>query len=70
MRLGSVGQPAATSKLRIAPGSHSTRTSNGRQQTSQSVMSRWRGALVSTVSSLACPQNGHGTDSETSIGPG
>ena len=48
-----------TSKLRISPGSHSTVTSNGRQQTSQSVVNRCDAMLVSTLISNACPQKGH-----------
>jgi len=55
-----------TSKLRISPGSHSTVTSNGRQHTSQSVVNRWLGTLVSIATSDACPQNGHEMDSQTS----
>ena len=51
---------------RISPGSHSTVTSNGRQQTSQSVVKRWNGAVVSTTISVCCPQNGHRTVSEIS----
>src|ERR1019366_5834023 len=60
-------QFAATSKLRISPGSHSATTSKGRQHTSQSVVNRWLGTLVSTTSSNACPQNGHWIFPETSI---
>ena len=59
MRERSVSQLDATSKLRISPGSHSAWTSNGRQQTSQSVTNLWLGTLVSTVRSKTCPQNGH-----------
>jgi len=57
-----------TSKLRISPGSHVTVTSNGRQHTSQSVVNRWLGTLVSMATSDACPQNGHEIDSQTSMG--
>lgn len=53
-----------TSRLRISPGSHSANTSKGRQQTSQSVVNRWDATLVSIISSEACPQKGHWTDSE------
>ena len=52
-----------TSKLRISPGSHVTVTSNGRQHTSQSVVNRWFGTLVSMATSDGCPQNGQGMDS-------
>jgi hypothetical protein len=55
-----------TSKPRISPGSHVTVTSNGRQHTSQSVVNRWLGTLVSMATSDACPQNGHTMDSQTS----
>jgi hypothetical protein len=41
------GQLPDTSTPRISPGSHSTVTSNGRQHTSQSVVKRWLGTLVS-----------------------
>jgi hypothetical protein len=34
-------------------------TSNGRQQTSQSVVNRWLDTLVSIASSNDWPQNGH-----------
>jgi hypothetical protein len=61
-------QFVATAKLRILPGSHSANTSNGRQHTSQSVVNRWLGTLVSITSSNACPQNGHWIFPETSIG--
>jgi hypothetical protein len=63
----SVPQLAVVSKFRISPFSHSVVTSNGRQQTSQSVVKRWRGMLVSTDISLSCPQKGHGTFSKTSM---
>ena len=53
-----------TSRLTISPGSHSAQTSNGRQQTSQSVMNRWEETLVSMTSVDSWPQNGHETDSE------
>ena len=59
-------QPLDTSRLIISPGSHVTVTSNGRQQTSQSVVNRWLGTLVSMATSDACPQNGHTMDSQTS----
>jgi hypothetical protein len=39
-------QLPAKSRLRISPGSHSTRISIGRQQISQSVMNRWLATLV------------------------
>jgi len=55
-----------TSKLKISPGSHSAATSNGRQQTSQSVVNRWLATLVSTTTSNAWPQKGHRMFSETS----
>jgi hypothetical protein len=55
-----------TSRLKISPGSHVTVTSNGRQHTSQSVVNRWLGTLVSMATSDACPQNGHTMDSQTS----
>jgi len=55
-----------TSKLKISPGSHVTVTSNGRQQTSQSVVNRWLGTLVSMANSEDCPQNGQGMDSQIS----
>jgi hypothetical protein len=55
-----------TSRLKISPGSHVTVTSNGRQQTSQSVVNRWLGTLVSTASSNDWPQNGQEMDSQTS----
>jgi GH43 family beta-xylosidase len=42
-------------------------TSNGRQQTSQSVVNRWDTTLVSMASSKVWPQNGHWMDSETCI---
>ena len=63
----SVRQPDATSKLRILPGSHSAWTSNGRQQTSQSVTNLWLGTLVSTARSKTCPQKGHWMVSATCI---
>ena len=50
----------------ISPGSHAAVTSNGRQHTSQSVVKRWLGTLVSMATSDACPQNGHRMDSQTS----
>jgi hypothetical protein len=56
-----------TSKLRISPGSQVTVTSNGRQHTSQSVVNRWSGTLVSIATSDGCPQNGHGIDSQISM---
>ena len=55
-----------TSRLKISPGSHVTVTSNGRQHTSQSVVNRWLGTLVSMATSDACPQNGQEMDSQTS----
>jgi len=55
-----------TSRLKISPGSHSAVTSNGRQHTSQSVVNRWFGTLVSMATSDACPQNGQAMDSQTS----
>jgi hypothetical protein len=57
-----------TSKLRISPGSQVTVTSNGRQHTSQSVVNRWSGTLVSMATSEGCPQNGHRIDSQISTG--
>jgi hypothetical protein len=45
------GQPADTSKLNTSPGVHSAVTSNGRQQTSQSVVNRWLATLVSMATS-------------------
>lgn len=48
--------PANTSRLKISPGSHSTTTSNGRQQTSQSVVNRCDGTLVSMMDSNDWPQ--------------
>ena len=58
-------QFAAISKLRISPGSQVTRTSKGRQHTSQSVTNCWLATLVSIINSDACPQNGHWMDSWT-----
>jgi hypothetical protein len=55
-----------TSRLKISPGSHVTVTSKGRQHTSQSVVNRWLGTLVSMATSDACPQNGQEMDSQTS----
>jgi hypothetical protein len=55
-----------TPRLKISPGSHVTVTSNGRQHTSQSVVNRWLGTLVSMATSDACPQNGQEMDSQTS----
>jgi hypothetical protein len=63
----SVPQLAVVSKFRISPFSHSAVTSNGRQQTSQSVVKRWRERLVSTDISLSCPQKGHATFSKISM---
>ena len=54
-----------TSRATISPGSHSATTSKGRQQTSQSVVKRWVGTLVSMTSSKAWPQKGHWTDSDS-----
>lgn len=45
--------------LRTSPGSHSAETSNGRQQTSQSVVKRCEATLVSMTRSKLWPQNGH-----------
>jgi hypothetical protein len=59
-------QPPDTSTPRISSGSHVTVTSKGRQQTSQSVVNRWSGTLVSMATSDACPQNGQEMDSQTS----
>jgi hypothetical protein len=59
-------QLPGTSRLKISPGSHVTVTSNGRQHTSQSVVNRWLGTLVSMATSDDCPQNGHTMDSQTS----
>jgi len=59
-------QLATASKLRISPGSHSAITSNGRQHTSQSVVNRWNGNVVSINTSNVWPQNGHWMFSETS----
>jgi hypothetical protein len=59
-------QFAAASKLRISPGSHSAMISKGRQHTSQSVVNRWNGTLVSITTSNLCPQNGHWMFPETS----
>jgi hypothetical protein len=59
-------QPPDTSRLKISPGSHVTVTSKGRQHTSQSVVNRWLGTLVSMATSDACPQNGQEMDSQTS----
>jgi len=64
---GRLPQFPETSKLRISPGLHSTVTSNGRQHTSQSVVNRWLGTLVSMATSDACPQNGQEMDSHTTI---
>jgi hypothetical protein len=63
----SVPQFAMVSKFRMSPSSHSATTSNGRQQTSQSVVKRCRDRLVSTVISLNCPQKGHATVSDVSM---
>jgi hypothetical protein len=51
-------QPDDVSKLNTSPGSHSAVTSKGRQQTSQSVVNRWLGTLVSMATSEDWPQNG------------
>jgi hypothetical protein len=59
-------QPPDTSTPRISPGLHVTVTSKGRQHTSQSVVNRWFGTLVSMATSDACPQNGQEMDSQTS----
>ena len=59
-------QPPDTSRLKISPGSHVTVTSNGRQHTSQSVVNRCPGTLVSMTTSDVCPQNGQEMDSQTS----
>jgi len=67
MHARSLPQFPKTSKLKISPGSHSAMTSNGRQQTSQSVVNRWLATLVSMASSNACPQNGQEMDSQTSM---
>jgi hypothetical protein len=53
--------------VKIWPGSHSATISKGRQHTSQSVVKRWLGTLVSMATSDACPQNGHTMDSQTSM---
>src|SRR5262252_3911916 len=53
--------------LTISPGSHSATTSNGRQQTSQSVVKRWLGRDVSSTRSNCAPQNGHWTVAVHSI---
>ncbi len=45
-------------RLNTSPGSHSAVTSKGRQQTSQSVVNRWLGTLVSMPTSEGWPQNG------------
>jgi len=50
--------PPAT-RLKTSPGSHSAMTSNGRQQTSQSVVKRCDAMLVSMISSNRWPQKGH-----------
>jgi hypothetical protein len=42
-------------------------TSNGRQQTSQSVVKRCEAMLVSMISALRRPQNGHRMNSEIPI---
>ena len=47
--------------LNTSPGSHSTNTSKGRQQISQSVVNCCVATLVSMASSKLCPQNGHET---------
>jgi len=57
-------QPAAhastcTLMLKTSPGSHSTATANGRQQTSQSVVNRCVRVVVSITRSKLWPQNGH-----------
>jgi hypothetical protein len=49
----------AVVRVTISPGSHSATTSNGRQQTSQSVVNRWLATLVSIVTVDVWPQNGH-----------
>jgi hypothetical protein len=59
--------PPRTSMPRISPGSQSTTTSNGRQQTSQSVVKRWDATLVSMANSKLWPQKGHWTVSVTCI---
>ncbi len=48
--------PPCACKLMTSPISHSANTSNGRQQTSQSVVKRWVGTLVSITSSKLWPQ--------------
>ena len=56
-----------TSMRRISPISHSAMTSNGRQQTSQSVVNRCSETLVSKTTVEVCPQKGHAMDSAASI---
>src|SRR5205814_5880053 len=63
----SPGDYEVASRLRILPGSHSATTSNGRQQTSQSVVKRCEAMLVSMTSSKSWPQKGHRTVSDASI---
>ena len=58
---GRVFHPLDTVTLMTSPGSHSAVTSKGRQQTSQSVMNRWLGMLVSNTISRLWPQKGHST---------
>jgi len=60
-------QPELTSTLNTSPGSHSTETSNGRQQTSQSVVNRCAATLVSMAQSKLWPQNGQVIEVGTSI---
>src|SRR6266480_1640194 len=60
-------QLAATSRLRILSGAHSATTSNGWQQTSQSVVKRCDATLVSMTSSKRWPQNGQRMAWEVSI---
>ena len=71
LRLGLSCLPySMTSTLTTSPASHSAQTSNGRQQTSQSVVKRWDGRPVSNTSSFACPQKGHWIVAASCIGTG
>jgi hypothetical protein len=60
-------QPDLASTLKISPDWHSTSTSNGRQQTSQSVVKHCRARLVSTGTANDWPQNVHWMSANSSM---
>lgn len=68
-KLAAVGgtAQACTSRLMISPGSHSAKTSKGRQHTSQSVVNRCWAMVVSISNSMPWPQYGHCTSSHSCI---